>query len=72
MFFDTGQQLIIPSEIVVSAQRPDLVLWSTTLRIVYFIELKVPWEKAVIHSAEIGCRALSLDSNSLAFHSSTY
>lgn len=46
MLSDSGQKLTIPTDIVTSTLWPDLVLWSTTLRTVYLIELTVPWEDA--------------------------
>lgn len=36
--------------------RPDLVLWSSSLRTVYIIELTVPWEDAVDEASE--CKRL--------------
>lgn len=43
---DVDQQIAVPTEIVTSTLRPDLVLWSNTLYAVYIIELTVPWEDA--------------------------
>ena len=44
MLVDIGQQLIFPPEIAATTLRPDLVLWSPSLRSVNIIELTVPWE----------------------------
>lgn len=47
MLADVGQQLAVSSEIVTTTLRPELVLWSNTLCIVYVIELTVLREDAV-------------------------
>lgn len=52
MLDDVGKQLIVTPEIVSTSQRPDLVLWSSTLHTVYFIELPVPWEDATEEANE--------------------
>lgn len=39
---DLNQRLYFPSEIATTNLRPDLVLWSPSLHIVYIIELTVP------------------------------
>lgn len=52
MLADVGKQLIVTPEIVSTSQRPDLVLWSSTLHTVYFIELPVPWEDATEEANE--------------------
>ena len=44
MLVDIGQQLIFPAEIAATTLRPDLVLWSRSLKSVYITELTVPWE----------------------------
>ncbi|KAL6468443.1 hypothetical protein MHYP_G00241200 [Metynnis hypsauchen] len=44
MLADVGKQLVFPSEIATTTLRPDLVLWSPSLRKVYMVELTVPWE----------------------------
>lgn len=41
---DIGHQLTVPAHIAMSTLRPDMVLWANSLRVVYFIELTVPWE----------------------------
>lgn len=46
MLADVGQQLAVSSEIVTTTLRPELVLWSNTLCIVYVIELAL-WEGAI-------------------------
>lgn len=52
MLADVGKQLIVPPEIISTSQRPDLVLWSSTVHTVYFIELTVPWEGAAEEANE--------------------
>ena len=47
MQVDLGGKLVVPREIVSTNLRPDLVLWSASKRVVYFIELTVPWEDSV-------------------------
>ncbi|KAF4113666.1 hypothetical protein G5714_006211 [Onychostoma macrolepis] len=42
MLVDIGQQLIFPPEIAATTLRPDLVLWSPSLKSVYITELTVP------------------------------
>ncbi|XP_049901864.1 uncharacterized protein LOC126391274 [Epinephelus moara] len=44
---DLEQRLYFPTEIATTNLRPDLVLWSPSIRSVYIIELTVPWEDAV-------------------------
>ena len=44
MLVDLGQHLIVPSQI--TTLRPDLMLWSNTLPVVYLVELIVQWEAA--------------------------
>ncbi|XP_060929417.1 uncharacterized protein LOC133003646 [Limanda limanda] len=46
MLADLGQKLRFPAEIATSNLRPDLVLWSASLKQVYIVELTVPWESA--------------------------
>ena len=52
MQVDLGGKLVVPQEIVCTRQRPDIVLWSVSQRIVYFIELTVPWEDSVEEAYE--------------------
>lgn len=47
-----NQRLCFPPETIVTKLRPDLVLWSSTLRTVYIIELIVSWEDAVEEAYE--------------------
>lgn len=47
-----NKRLYFPSEIATTNLRPDLVLWSPSLHIVYIIELTVPWEDAVEEAFE--------------------
>ena len=49
---DLGQKLRFPAEIATSNLRPDLVLWSASLKQVYIVELTVPWESAVEEAYE--------------------
>lgn len=46
------KKLCFPSEIAATSMRPDLVLWSVSLKLVYIIELTVPWEGAVEEAYE--------------------
>ncbi|KAK0130886.1 hypothetical protein N1851_034431 [Merluccius polli] len=41
------QRLIFPPEIITTNLRPDLVLWSTSQKLLFIVELTVPWEAAV-------------------------
>ncbi|KAL7851321.1 hypothetical protein AOLI_G00216770 [Acnodon oligacanthus] len=52
MLVDIGQQLIFPPEIAATTFRPDLVLWSPSLKSVYITELTVPWENAIEEACE--------------------
>ncbi|KAJ8014448.1 hypothetical protein DPEC_G00040330 [Dallia pectoralis] len=52
MLADLGQQLNFPPEIAVTTLRPDLVLWSPSLKSVYIIELTVPWESSTEEAYE--------------------
>ena len=47
MQVDLDQRLIFPSEIITTNLRPDLVLWSTSQKLLFIVELTVPWEAAV-------------------------
>ncbi|KAK0156516.1 Retrovirus-related Pol polyprotein from type-1 retrotransposable element R2 [Merluccius polli] len=49
---DLGKRLCFPAEIAATNLRPDLVLWSASLKLVYIIELTVPWEGAVEEAYE--------------------
>ena len=49
---DLEYRLIFPQEISTTNLRPDMVLWSTEKRVVYIIELTVPWETAVDEAFE--------------------
>jgi len=50
MQVDLGK-LVVPQEISSTNLRPDLVLWSSRMR-VYFIGLTVPWEDLVVETYE--------------------
>lgn len=52
MLVDIGQQLTFPLEIAATTLRPDLVLWSSSLKSVYIIELTVPWESSAEEAYE--------------------
>ena len=52
MLVDIGQQLVFPAEIAATTLRPDLVLWSPSLKSVYITELTVPWENSVEEAYE--------------------
>lgn len=52
MLVDIGPQLTFPLEIAATNLRPDLVLWSPSLKSVYIIELTVPWEGSVEEAYE--------------------
>ena len=50
---DLNQQMAIPPHIVSTRLRPDMLLWSDLEKIVYFIELTVPWEDRVEEFKEL-------------------
>ena len=52
MLVDLNTQLCFPPEIASTNLRPDLVLWSAALKLVYIVELTVPWEGAVEEAYE--------------------
>ena len=52
MLADLDTKLCFPAEITSTNLRPDLVLWSASLKLVYIIELTVPWEGAVEEAYE--------------------
>ena len=52
MQVDLGRRLTFPPEIAKTTLRPDIVLWSNTSKLVYIIELTVPWEEAVEEAYE--------------------
>ena len=52
MLTDLDTKLCFPAEIASTNLRPDLVLWSASLKHVYIIELTVPWEGAVEEAYE--------------------
>jgi hypothetical protein len=41
------KHLVFPTEILVTAQRPDIVVWSRLLKHIILIELTVPWEENI-------------------------
>ena len=49
---DVNGGLTVPPQIAVTLKRPDLLLWSEKERIVYFVELTVPWEDRVEEANE--------------------
>uniref|UniRef100_A0A3B3B355 Reverse transcriptase domain-containing protein n=1 Tax=Oryzias melastigma TaxID=30732 RepID=A0A3B3B355_ORYME len=52
MQVDLDRRLVFPSEIATTTLRPDLVLWSNSCRVVYIIELTVPWEDSLDEAYE--------------------
>lgn len=52
MLADIGSQLVFPSEIATTTLRPDLVLWSPSIKKVYIVELTVPWEDSMEEAFE--------------------
>ncbi len=52
MTVDLDQKLIFPPEIITTNLRPDLILWSTSQKLLYIVELTVPWESAVDEACE--------------------
>ncbi|XP_051274648.1 potassium voltage-gated channel subfamily H member 4-like [Dicentrarchus labrax] len=52
LLVDLNQKLCFLTEIASTNLRPDLVLWSASLKHVYIIELTVPWESAVEEAYE--------------------
>ena len=42
---DIQSKLVFPTDIALTAQRPDLIIWSVTQRKIYIIELTVPFEE---------------------------
>ena len=47
LLVDVKQRLVFPPEIYSTAQRPDIVIWSPSLRKVYPVELTVPAEEGI-------------------------
>jgi len=52
MCIDLHQKLTFPSEIASTNLRPDLVLWSSSRRCVFIVELMVPWDDAIDEAFE--------------------
>lgn len=52
MLADIGRQLVFPPEIATTTLRPDMVLWSRSLKKVFIIELTVPLEDSVDEAYE--------------------
>ena len=50
---DLIQQVVVPPHIVSTRLRPDMLVWSDLEKIVYFIELTVPWEDRVEDANEL-------------------
>ena len=44
---DLGKKLIFPREIASITLRPNIVMWSESIRSVAMVELTVPWEERV-------------------------
>lgn len=49
---DIGQKLCFPAEFALTNLKLDLVLWLTSLKHVYIIELKVLWESVMEEAYE--------------------
>ena len=47
------QQMSVPPHIVTTRLRPDMLLWLDLEKMVYFIELTVPWEDQVEEANEL-------------------
>lgn len=47
-----GRQLLFSPEIATTTLRPDLMLWSPSLKKVYIIELTVSWEDSIDEAYE--------------------
>lgn len=47
MQVDLDLRLTFQHEIITTNLRPDLVLWSTSQKLLFIVELTVPWEAAV-------------------------
>ncbi|KAI2662986.1 2,3,4,5-tetrahydropyridine-2,6-dicarboxylate N-succinyltransferase [Labeo rohita] len=47
MQVDLDQRLSFPPEIISTNLRPDLILWSTSQKSLFIVELTVPWEAAI-------------------------
>ncbi|KAK0145573.1 hypothetical protein N1851_015527 [Merluccius polli] len=50
---DLGQQMAVPSHIVSTRLRPDLLLWSDREKAVFLVELTIPWEDRVEEANEL-------------------
>ncbi len=47
MQVDLDQKLSFPPEIITTNLRPDLILWSTSQKSLFIVELTVPWEAPI-------------------------
>ncbi|KAL7387592.1 hypothetical protein ABVT39_025839 [Epinephelus coioides] len=52
MLVDVGRRLAFPPEIATTTLRPDMILWSPSLKKVFIIELTVLWEDSVDEAYE--------------------
>lgn len=52
LLVDLKRRLIIPTELATSSLRPDMILYSTSSRRVYIIELTIPWEDSIFEAYE--------------------
>ncbi|KAK0145224.1 hypothetical protein N1851_015879 [Merluccius polli] len=50
---DLGQQMAVPSHIVSTRLRPDLLFWSDREKAVFLVELTIPWEDRVEEANEL-------------------
>lgn len=53
MRVDLDKQLVFPTEITETSQRPDVVMWSTAAKKVLVIELTAPWEEGISAAHEL-------------------
>ena len=52
MRVDLDHRLVVPAEIIETSLRPDLIIWSSSHKTCYIVELTVPWEAAVEEAYE--------------------
>ena len=52
LLVDVGKKLQIPRDIVITTLRPDIVLFSRKQKLMFFLELTVPWETRINESYE--------------------
>lgn len=52
LLVDIGRQLVFPPEITTTTLRPDIVLWSPSIKKDHIIKLTVPWDNSVDEAYE--------------------